>query len=71
LFLAAIGVLVSSNYKPYGILISHLENDKFSDNYLTWVGNAGSIMNSLSRIIWGLVYDKLKIRYIFLILAFF
>lgn len=63
--LAGIGVLIASNYKPYGFLFKNLDDDKF----LTWVGNAGSIMNFCSRIIWGFVMDVLDFRWLAIILG--
>lgn len=66
-FLSCVGIMLSSNYKPYGFL----SNDLNDDHYLTWVGNAGSIMNAVSRLFWGFMMDFLDFRYIVLILSFF
>lgn len=60
--MAGFGVLMASNYKLYGLLQPSLKDDKF----LTLVGSLGSVMNSLSRFVWGFLLDKVPFK----ILAF-
>lgn len=56
-------MLIGTNYKAYGILY------EYGDKYLTWVGNGGGIINSFSRIGWGLLMDKFSIRTILLVMS--
>jgi hypothetical protein len=58
-----IGNFTLSNYKDYGTLHG------FSEEFLTIVGSAGSILNGL-RFLWSLALDYVKFKYVYSALIF-
>lgn len=53
---AAYGAMTVSNYKVYG------EELGYEDSFLSAAGTAGSVFNGLSRLFWGSLMEKLKIK---------
>lgn len=64
LFSSGLGLLIASNFKNYGLI--KINDDKF----LTIVGSVGAVFNGCGRMLWGMLYDRLTFKkvYIFLLI---
>jgi hypothetical protein len=58
-----IGNFTLSNYKNFG------ELHGFSEEYLTYLGSAGSLFNGM-RFLWSLALDHVRFRYVYSVLIF-
>ena len=58
------GLSMSANYKVYGQKHEALNDDSF----LTTIGGLGYISNSISRIMFGFILDKLDFKIVYLIM---
>lgn len=53
---ASFGLFLAFNYKNFGF--TSIKNDKF----MSVIGSLGSLANSMSRFMWGYLFDKYSYR---------
>lgn len=61
---AMTGLVASASFKSIGIKLS------YDDTFLTIVGSVGSIMNGISRPLWGIFFDKTSFKIVYIIILF-
>lgn len=50
------GSMIVSNYKLYGEYLN------YGDSFLSGAGTAGSVFNGISRMFWGSIMEKFKVK---------